>query len=540
MIETVDNLLKYYNQLESFKTPWYPAWEEVNSYVMNNELPIFGNDQKGAQRGRDTINDSSAITFTKQLAARLNAWLTNPTTKWFQFVTDNQKLNEQRDVREWFEDVTDIVLRELENSNFYTEINKLYVDMIAYGTGVMLSELSHEPGQSLYFSTRNIREYFLAQNSQGMIDTLFRNCSMTAKEIVDEFKTDEIPDEIMKSFDKEPLTIYEIIHCVFPRTSRNPAKATPLNKRFASVWIDKKNKKILRKSGYTTFPYLTPRWSKTTGEVYGRGPVLDNMGDIKTLNAMWETLMKVGAKMADPPLMVPDEGFGDINIGPGGIIYYESFTGAKIEPLLIGGNVPITYRMVNDKKDSLADAFYITQLQLLDTGPGEKMTAAEVMARQNEKLITLGPTVGVLQYEVLSDFTDRILDLLESELPEKPDMLLDKKIGLRFTSPLARSQRQHEAQSITSTIQSAVMYVQASGNPEVLDNIDFDKSLKIIAEINGAPLSIFRSDDDVTALRNERAAAIAQQQEFNQTQQAAQTLKDGSKGAVNIDKLGKE
>ena len=41
--------------------------------------------------------------------------------------------------------------------------------------------------------------------------------------------------------------------------------------------------------------------------------------------------------------------------------------------------------------------------------------------------------------------------------------------------------------------------------PEILDKINFDEALEQVAEMNGAPPKLLRSDEEVARIRQERA-----------------------------------
>jgi hypothetical protein len=486
------------------------------------------------------IYDSLPTLATMRLAAALNSLLTNPSSKWFTLSVDDPELNSDLAIREWFDETANIILRVLENSNFYSEVNEMYIDLVAYGTGVLYIEPSKKSGKELNFSARPIKEIYLCEDAEGMIDTLVRKFKMTAKQMIEDFGLTKVSDKVQKEYEKNPETKFVVSHFVFPRSSRSRNKKDAKNMKYASVWIENDKKHVLRVGGYEVFPYTVSRWLKETGEKYGRGPGLMAMPDIKTLNAMARTMLMAGERIANPVLQVPDEGFSDVKSAPGSIIYYDATMKARIEPLIIGANMPISAEMLTQKREAISDAFYMNQLLLLDK---RELTAEEVRARQQENARILAPTFGMLNYEFLAPLIDRIISILQITvddtgqpiLKDTPDALKNKNMKLMFISPLAKSQRVHELQAVSSVLMFAGNLANIS--PDVFDNVDLDKAIQIYADINGAPAAILRSPKVVANIRAVRAKSQAAKEQAAMAQQRAETVKDGSKGVQNLSKV---
>jgi len=543
MKEDIKFLITYLGQLENNKTMWNNVWQEINDYILPFKKPILYEDMTGTQRSSTTMFDSTATHAVFRLAAALNSLLTNPTSKWFTLESDDNAINKSIESKQWFESMADVIMRELENSNFYTEVNEMYIDLVSYGTGVLYIEPSTLPDKNINFSARNIKETSISENNEGLVDTVARRFKLTARQMIEEFGEENVSDDVTRAMKEEPETNFEVVHFVFPRKSFEIGKSDPENKPYASIWVEKDKEHLLRKHGYDTFPFVVARWLKETGELYGRSPAMNSLPDIKTLNEMVRTLLMTGQKIADPPIQVPDEGFGDVTTQPGKIIYYDPTYKARVEPLLFGANLPLTFDMVSEKRQIIADAFYMNQLLLIDK---RELTAEEVRARQSENARILAPTFGMLNFEFLSPLVERVIDILtgirgndrELLLPQAPPSLKGKKYRLKFISPLAKSQRIHEVQSISHTIMTAIQWAQV--NPGVLDNIDWDRAIRTVADIDGSPANVLLDLKAVATIRQLRAqqqAAAAQQQ---QMAQGAETLNEYSKGAKNLDKVGNQ
>ena len=109
------------------------------------------------------------------------------------------------------------------------------------------------------------------------------------------------------------------------------------NMDWVSCHVHEKTGTLLNESGFKEFPYVVPRYLKTSSnEIYGRSPAMNALPDTKMLNTMSKVSIKAAQKQIDPPLMVPDDGFIlPIRTVPGGLNFYRSGTRERIEPLQI-------------------------------------------------------------------------------------------------------------------------------------------------------------------------------------------------------------
>jgi hypothetical protein len=534
-------LINYFDRLVSDRSVFDVAFQDICSYLRPQKGPIFSDDMPGTQRG-SLIYHSGPQRVTTRLSAALGSLLTNAESNWFMLSTDIEELNKKQESMEWFDDTTRVLMRIFENSNFYTEVAKFYTDLITFGTAILFIDRSKNPDRSLVFQARDVKEIYVSENSEGFVDTIFRDCKMTARQVVEEFEEEgQVSENVKKIYAKDPEEYINLLHAVFPRGKKGSEKK---DKPFASVWIEKDKKNILRKSGYDTFPYVVARWVTETGEKYGRSPGMEAMPDIKMLSKMQKTMLKASQYAADPILAAPNEGLSSLkDKKPGSVVFYDASMNAELKYITNGSNIPLTQEIIQGVFDSVADTFYATQLQLIDR---REMTAEEVRARQSENARILGPTFGTLNYEFLSPLIERVVDILGGELnsdgskllPEAPDSIQGQYLRLKFVSPLAKAQRLHESMSITSTVQAAMQWSERE--PSVMDNIDLDIAIRTVSETDGSPANILRSEDDVVKIRQVRMQQRQDEQQAQLQQMQASTAKDGSAALKNTAKAMEE
>jgi hypothetical protein len=167
------------------------------------------------------------------------------------------------------------------------------------------------------------------------------------------------------------------------------------------------------------------------------------------------------------------------------------------------------------------------------------MTATEVLQRTEEKMRLLGPMLGRQQSEFLRPLVDRVFAILlrRGKIPREaiPPILAGRKLDVRYSSMIAKSQRLSEGQSILRTIEAAAPFLQM--DPNVIDLIDAEKAVKVIAEIYGFPQEIIRPLARVQQIRQQRAEAQQEQAEMQKEMQEAEMM---VKAAPVLQKVAQE
>ncbi|MCV5968829.1 portal protein, partial [Lactococcus petauri] len=78
---------------------------------------------------------------------------------------------------------------------------------------------------------------------------------------------------------------------------------------------------------------------------------------------------------------------------------------------------------------------------------------------------------------------------------------------------MARAQESVEGDSFMRAFQSVAGLAQAQQSPEVFDVIDMDATTKFLFKTYGAPLNLLKKDQEVKAIREQRAQQQAQAQQ---------------------------
>jgi len=532
---TFDYIRKRLDKLEADRGTWESHWQEILDYVMPRKAEITFLRSRGEKR-TEVLFDSTAITANNLLAASLQGTLTSPSLPWFSLKLRDDDANKIRDIQIWLEDTARRMYAVFNESNFNTEVHEMYLDLCSVGTSAIFVEEANEGflQGGLHFNTLHIAEYFIQENSTGRVDTLYRKYKMTARQAVQEFGEDNVGTKIKEAVKAKPDTQFNFIHAVEPTPDyeRSVGMKAKTKLPFHSCHVCFEDKMVVRVGGYNEFPYLVPRWSKATGEIFGRSPSYNALPDIKTLNKAVEIGLKAWAKAIDPPLLVTDDGvIGRVRMTPAGITVVRSDT--AIKPLQIGSNWQITDLKENQLRTAIRQAYYSDQLQLQE---GPQMTATEVQVRYELMQRLLGPTLGRFQTEFLNPLIERVFGIMlrSDALTPRPSEMEGMNMDIEYVGPLARSQRMEEAIAVERLYQLAMQVVQV--DPTVMDVIDHEQAIRMRATLLGVPKTVLRGEDEVAEIREQRAAAQQQAQEQAMAQQQADTALSQGKAMTEMSK----
>ena len=519
MEEKFNYIKKRMNQMEGGRGTWEDHWQEILDYVMPRKADITFKRTKGEKRA-EILFDSTAITASNLLAASLQGTLTSPSMQWFYLKIRDESLNENREVQLWLEDSAKRMYNVFNESNFNTEVHEMYLDIVTIGTGALFVEEGDKGvfESGIHFNTMHIAEYYILENTSGYVDTLYRKYKLSARQAVQEFGEDNLGEKVLKAAKEKPDKMFNFIHAVEPLEDYERVLGKGATKLpFHSCHVCEEDKMTVRAGGYNEFPYLVPRWSKATGEIFGRSPSYNALPDIKTLNKAVEIGLKAWAKAIDPPLLVQDDGvIGRVRMTPGGITVVRS--DAAIKPLQIASNWQITDLKENQLRTAIRQAYYSDQLQLQD---GPQMTATEVQVRYELMQRLLGPTLGRFQSEFLNPLIERVFGLMlrANVFLPAPEIIQGQSVDVEYVGPLARSQKMEEAVAVERLYQLAMQVAQV--DPSIMDIIDHDAAIRTRANLLGVPKSILKSSVEVDQMRQDRAMQQQMQQEIEMQQQQA-------------------
>jgi hypothetical protein len=492
-------VIQKYQALRGQRTNFEDTWQGIGEYAYPRKSD-FQITRTPGEPIYTQLLDNTAVNSGELLAGALHSMLTNPTGFFFGLTSGDPVLDANDNVRKWIQKTVRDLHDTMSNSNFHTEVHEYYLDIVHFANGGMTIEEDDE--FVVRYGARALKELFVEENSKGVVDSIFRMYSMDARGLCDDFGYDELPEKIQKAYDANKSDKFEVIHATYPRSRVKDSKGVHA---YVSQYVLVSERLDLSIKGFMEFPWVFARWSKASGEVYGRGCGEKALPVSKMLNKMQETTIKGAQKTIDPPLQAPDDGFVmPLKTQPAGLNYFRAGSEDRITPIFADARIDFGYQAIDRAQQQIRESYYVDQLKLRE---GPQMTALEVQERVEQGLRFLGPMLGRQETEFLQRVVERTFAIMKrkGKISEPPAELANVPLKVRYTSLMAMSQRASEVTNIQRTMGAIAPFM--SLDPSVGDNFHGDNAVRYIAKLHNYPQELIRDEKDRTQIREDRAKA---------------------------------
>ena len=533
-------LYRRFVKLENDRSSFRSHWMEISDYIAprRGRYLIEGQNSRGRKRTTKII-DSTGTQALRVMAAGLMSGMTSPARPWHRRrVRDD--LMDNGDVRRWLAQVEMIERSILHKSNFYNAIYTVYTELGAFGTAPLYRQPSFD--DVIRFRPFTVGEYVIAENDQGVVDTLGRHFTMTVGQIVQKFVHDPMTGKMdwsgvskatKRLWDQSNYDeLVEVLHFIEPRLmgDRDASKKDALNMPFKSCYFElaSESDELLMESGYRKFPAYVPRWDVLSGDVYGRCPGMDTLGDIKQLQHQQKRKAQAIDKMVNPPMVAPTSLKGKPStVLPGQTTYVDPMQGGQgfVPAYQVQPRISELQMDIAEVQNRIQRGFYADLFAMMINSDRRQMTATEVVERHEEKLVLLGPVLQRINVELLDPLLDDVFEyaLEAGLLPEPPEALAGEELEVEYISLLAQAQQAVAASSLERVMGFAGNLVAVF--PDIVDGINSDEALRQYSEILGTSPDVIISDEELQAKRQARAEEQQQMQAMEQASQLAQGAK---------------
>lgn len=511
---------------------------------------FFVDDTNDGKKRNQKVYDNTAIFAARTLASGMMSGMTSPARPWFRLALADRDLMKFGAVKIWLHQLTELMRAVFSTSNTYRALHSCYEELGLFGcwSDVVLpnreSIIHHYP--------LTIGEYALAHDEFGQVNTLIREFKMTVGQMVGQFGLENCSITVKNLWDRGAYDQWvPVIHAIQPRRKRDVRLRDARNMPFESIYMEEacNEEKLLRDSGFQSFPALCPRWAVTGNDVYGHSPAMDCLGDVKQL--MHGQLRKAQAidYKVNPPLQAPSQMKNQSGWRlPGGIGYYDGAGPNAGVRSAFDVNLDLSHQLedIADIRQRINSGFFADLFLMMASMPGvQPRTVEEIAERHEEKLLMLGPVLERQENELLSPLIEatftQIMEATVSDgrggivgiLPPPPQELEGVDLKVEFVSVLAQAQRAVAAGSIDRLLSSVGQIAAAKGDPSPWDKVDTDRVIDDYAEVFGTNPELVRSQDAVEAMRTTRAQQQSAMQATAMAEQAASTAKTASEIDVN-------
>ncbi len=527
-----EDILRLHSNLSARRGIWEGHWREVAERVRPTQN-IFQQQRPDGDKRNERIFDATAPLALPKFAAAVISMAFPATQTYHRLEAQHPGVSQNTDVKRYLEKVNDLLFRVRygPHSNFQSQSGEVILDIGAFGTGILF--VDDVPGIGIRYKSFALAECWIASDAHGRVDTLIHKFEWTAHEAVTEWGYEACPKEVQEAFQQQWQTKFWFMHCVQPNKDRIMGRRDYKGMEYESTYLCVNTRQIVSEGGYRVFPFCVPRFETAPREVYGRSPAMAVLPDIKMLNEMAKTHIRAAQQVVAPPIMLTDDAsLQAFSMRTNALNYgYVDDNGRPMAiPFESKARVDIGLDMMNQRREVINDAFFVTLFRILVQEP--QITATEAMLRAQEKGQLLAPTMGRIQAELLGPLVEREIDILahslvlEEECGPMPQALLSTggQFKIEYQSPLNQAQRASVGVAIMQSVQSLAPLAQI--DPSVMQRIDLDQAARMLCEINGVPESIIRSDEELVKLKEQAAQAAQAQQLLAAAPVAASAAKD--------------
>tara|TARA_R100000315_G_scaffold62446_1_gene44060 strand:- start:1200 stop:2747 length:1548 start_codon:yes stop_codon:yes gene_type:complete len=500
--KSADMMLQKYEKALSVRREFEELYDEIFEYCLPQRQG-FKNYSAG-QRRDDKIFDETAVVGIQEFASRLQSGLTPNFARWADFVTGSEVPEEERDdVNNALDGVTDYVFEILQTSNFAQEIHECFIDL-ALGTAVLLVT-EGDAVNPIRFQSIPLPHVVLDTGPDGRVDHVYRERLIKNEDILIAYPKATLTPKMVERINNNPDAHTKILEVSCKLYDK------PNEERYSYMVIDVADKQMIMQELYTgvgSNPFIAFRWSKASGEIYGRGPAINALSAIKTCNLTIELVLENAQMAISGIYQIDDDGVinvDTINLVPGTVIPKAPNT-QGLQPIRAAGSFDVANLVLNDMRNNIKRALYNDMLGDPNKTPASATEVAERMADLSRKI---GSAFGRLQAEMVQPVLQRVIYILKKQGRIEMPVVNGREVKIRSVSPLAQAQSNQDIVSLNRFLQT----VANSFGPEILNIlISSEETALYLAKKFGVPDNLIRDAD-------ERRQLIEMAQQVQQMQQ---------------------
>ena len=510
-MHSVEQIMKRHDAAQRRKDNWRQIYEDCYEFGLPQRNLYDGYYEGGGSPGQNKmarVFDSTAINAVQRFANRIQSGLFPPYANWCRLepgadIPQDRAIEAQAALDIYAEKMFSV----LRQSNFDLAMGEFLLDL-SVGTAVMLIQ-DGDDMTPIRFTA--VPQYLVSieEGAHGKVDNVYRRMRLKGEAIQQHWQDAELPDRLQRMIAEKPTQEIDLLEATLYDVEQGDFC-------YHVIWPEGKNQLLMRRM--KSSPWIVARYMKVAGEVYGRGPLVTAIPDIKTLNKTLELLLKNASLSIAGVYTAADDGVLNpqtIRIAPGAIIPVARNGGPQGESLRQmprSGDFNVSQIVINDLRMN------IKKILLDDTLPPDNMSArsaTEIAERMKELASNLGSAFGRLITETMVPMIARILYVMDErgliEMPLKVNGLEVKVVPI---SPIAQAQNMGDIEKIMQWVQmsSALgpegqMAVKTGSIPDYVAD-----KLGIPADLRTTPQERQQMMEQAAAMMQAQAQAEAQGQ----------------------------
>lgn len=504
--------------------------KELSQHFYPRSVRFLANEVNQTNKKKNKkIIDSTPVIALRNFSSGMMSGATSPAQNWFKFKIRNYDMENDYEVKTWCAQVEKITRDAMYSSKTYNKLPIVYKQLGVFGFSAIALESDYD--DLFTCKVLPIGSYRYAKNFKGEVDTLVREFSETAKNLVDEFGENNVSDYVRKMNEKNPQGYVEVIHFVMPNPNFDTTKKWAKNKKFISVYYEKnaKGSEFLSESGFDKFPYIVFE-AETNGEdVYPSDcPAINALPDLKQLNTMIKEYAKAIKKIVSPPLKGPAK-FKDRTISTLPESYIEDVEGDSqgVRPVHeVNPRILELSQEIEKMKSIIKEHFYNDLFAMILNTAERGRTATEVNELKEEKMVLLSPLLEQIHTGLKNFFEWLLNELAEvGALPIPPEQIQGGEFEIEFVSTLAQAQKVQKIAGM-ERFSTFTLNLANSLDPTLRYKINGCKMVDDYADYANIDPSQINPTEFVEQIRAQQQQKQEQQEQIAAMQQGTEMIKN--------------
>jgi hypothetical protein len=511
-----EDILKRHDIALRKKEDFRDLYDEAYEFALpqRNLYDGYYEGKVGGAKKMNRVFDATAINSTQRFANRLQSGIFPPQRKWCRLETGPDIPEDRKAEASAALDIyADKMFATLKQSNFDIAMGEFLLDL-AVGTAVMMVQPGDDTSPINFIPVPQFLVAF-EEGANGQVDNVYRRMRIKGEAIIQQWRDATIPSDLQQKIDQKPTEDFELIEA----TVFDPKRGD-----FCYHVIHKESKQELVYRRLKKSPWVVSRYMKVAGEIYGRGPLITALPDIKTLNKTLELVLKNASLAISGVYTAADDGVlnpATVKIIPGAIIPVARNGGPQgesLKPLPRAGDFNVAQIIMGDLRGN------IKRILLDESLPPDNMSArsaTEVVERMKELSQNLGSAFGRLINETMIPLVSKILQVMDDRgIIDMPLRVNGLEVKVAPVAPLAMAQNMEDVTNVMQFVQMAQGFgPEGQATPKMGEITDY------IADKLGIP----------TRLRNDSAERQYNLQQI--AQQAAQVAEQNPEAVPEMLKM---
>lgn len=506
---TPSEIKKKYDKTNTHKRQWRNIYEDAYRYAlpMRNLYDGYYESAPGQDK-MSRVFDSTAIQSTQRFANRLQSGVFPPQRNWCRLIPGEDIPKEQHtEVQTILDNYAERMFSILRQSSFDQAMGEFLLEL-AVGTAVMLIQPGDDVTPIRFTSVPTFLVSF-EEGPHGTVDSVYRRIRKPFRLLDMEYPDINIPEEMAQRYAGDENENVDLIEATYYMKEDGT---------YCYQIIDESGQYELLSRELKSFPWVIARYMKASNEIYGRGPVLTALPDIKSLNRSIELTLKNASLSIGGVFTAADDGVlnpSTVQILPGAIIPVARNGGPQgesLRPLPRSGDPQLSQIVANDLRQA------IKRIMLDESLTPDNMSArsaTEITAKLSELSQNLGSAFGRLINETMYPVVRRTLEIMDERgMIQLPLKVNGVQVKIVPTAPLAQAQNMERVQEV---LQFAQIVQQTPMGQFVLKQDAFldylAKSMAVPSEMITTPMERMELQKQAMAMAQAQAQAQGQPME---------------------------